>query len=327
MRSFALLLVGWLSAPFVDGQTYVGNLSLTNQAQVNSFSYTEVTGYLAIHGNDITNLSQVASSIARVGDYLYIGDNPALITVNGFNSLTNVGGGFYVYRNTNLVSFSGFAALRETGDNIEFYRNPSLVSITGFNSLQTAGYSMEFSYNPVLTNLPAFESLRTINSSLFILNNASLTRIKGFNALRFVDWSFDISNNTNLSSICGFYDYLSITNYYTGGGAFYVTNNSANLPTTFQGLLNYGPCPDNCAITAISFANSDQCVVTWKAARDATYTLQSCEDLSAAPPVWTNVTGIIDLPGPLAAPWSLSGTNTGVTAIPRRFYRVRAVIP
>lgn len=324
------LVVGLLHTPSVGGQTYTGDVWLASQAEVDAFNYTEITGHLDIYqGNDITSLSALAS-LARVGKSLYIANNPALITVvDGFNSLTNVGWGVFVNNHSNLVSFAGFAALQETGDNIEFYNNQSLGSISGFNSLHTAGWSLEIGRNPALTNLPAFESLHTITSSLFIYDNASLPRIKGFNALQYVDWSFYIVGNTSLRNLCGFYNYLSITNHYTGGGAFNINNNHPDLPnpTTFQDVLNAGPCPDRCAITAISLANADQCVVNWQAFRDGTYTLQYCEDLSAIPQVWTNVTGFIDLPGPLFAPWSLSGTNTGVTSIPRRFCRVRFTFP
>ena len=43
-----------------------GDVSLTSQAEVNSFNCTEITGYLSISGNDITDLSPL-QNLTKVG--------------------------------------------------------------------------------------------------------------------------------------------------------------------------------------------------------------------------------------------------------------------
>jgi hypothetical protein len=224
-------------------QIYSGNLSLDSQADVDAFAYSEVTGYLSISGTDIVDLSPL-SPLTRVGKYISISNNTALVVADGFENVTDVGWGISVYNNTNMVSFSGFDALEQTGDNIDFWYNDSLVSVSGFGSLHTAGWSLEFGSNPVLTSIPAFESLQVISSSLFVLDNAALTRIDGFGALQYVDWSFDIVGNASLASLCGFYNYFAANESYTGGGSFNISENDPSLPSpaTVQDILDAGPC-------------------------------------------------------------------------------------
>ena len=222
---------------------YDGSLRLTSQAEVDLFDYTAITGSLMISGDDIQDLSPL-SVLTSIGEYLYIGNNPALIVVDGFENLTELGKGLSVNDNPVLVSFSGFNNLLATGDNIDFWYNDSLASISGFASLQTAGWSIEFGSNPVLTSIPNFESLQTISSSLYILDNVSLSSVTGFNALQYVDWSFGISGNISLNNLCGFYNYFSSNNPYTGGGGFDISQNHPDLfaPTTIQDILDAGPC-------------------------------------------------------------------------------------
>jgi len=238
-----MVLSSVLGAPAAVAQTYTGNLSLASQAEVDAFSYSEVTGYLTISGADIVDLSPL-SVLASVGSFISIKNNSALVVVDGFENLTFLGGGLSVYFNPNLISFSGFDALTATGDNIDFWNNDSLVDVAGFGSLHTAGWSLEFGGNPALTSIPAFESLQTISSSLFIHNNASLPAVTGFGALQYVDWSFQINGNSALGELCGFYDYFSANNPYTGGGAFGISDNHPILssPTTIADVLAAGPC-------------------------------------------------------------------------------------
>jgi len=246
MKKLTVVLIALSSiliVPAAIAQTYTGNLYLTSQADVNGFSYSEVTGSLTISGTDILDLSPL-SDLTRVGSYIAIIDNTVLVDVAGFQKLTDVGSGIFVYDNTKLVSFSGFDALLQTGDNIDFWYNDSLVTVSGFSSLHTAGWSLEFGENTVLTSIPDFKSLQTINSSLYILDNVSLPSITGFKALQNVDWSFDIFGNTSLTNLCGFYDYFSANESYTGGGSFNISENHASLPSpmTIQNILDAGPC-------------------------------------------------------------------------------------
>ena len=239
-----MALISTLSVSPAIAQTHTGNLSLSSQAEVNAFNYSEVTGSLTISGVDIVDLSPL-SVLTSVGTYLSISDNTTLVVVvDGFENLTNVGLAIYVYNNTDLVSFSGFDRLVQTGDNIDFWYNDSLTAVSGFGSLHTAGWSLEFGGNPLLESIPEFESLEIMTSSLFILDNVSLTSITGFNSLQDVDWSFDIIGNSSLNNLCGFFNYFSVNNPYAGGGSLNISANHPDLPdpTTIQDVLDAGPC-------------------------------------------------------------------------------------
>ena len=246
MHKLSLVLIGaiaMLSVSLAMAQTYTGDLTLSTQAEVDAFGYSEVTGSLTISGDDIVALDAL-SGLTSIGGNLSLGQNPALLSAeNVFPNLTNIGWGIYLYR-TSLVTFSGFDALLSTGDNIDFWYNASLTSVSGFSALQTAGWSLEFGGNPVLTIMPEFASLQTITSSLFILDNFSLSRISGFNALEYVDWSFTINGNGSLENLCGFYNYLSISDPYTGRGSFSIDGNSPNIPNPMpvQNIMDAGPC-------------------------------------------------------------------------------------
>ena len=110
-----LLLCLLLASTFVHAQTHVGNLTLTTQAQVNAFNYTEVTGDLEITGADISDLSPL-SGVTTIGGWLNIWQNPLLQTIDAFNSLTSVGATILIDSNGAMTSFTGFSALQTVGN-------------------------------------------------------------------------------------------------------------------------------------------------------------------------------------------------------------------
>ncbi|MEJ2196804.1 MAG: hypothetical protein P8X73_18365 [Ignavibacteriaceae bacterium] len=257
----------------LQAQTYTGNLNLTTQAEVNAFNYTEVTGWLNIHGTDITDLSPL-SNLVSVDGQLFI-TNTSLTTIDGFSSLTTAGE-ILISENPVLQSFSDFHSLVSTlgGGNIEISNNVSLTSFSGFEVLQTVGWSFEISYNTVLTQIPDYPLLHTIASSLFIYDNPSLPEITGFNTLQSIGWAFFINENNALTGITGFKVLQSIAFYpwplfnppiiitdndvladfcglyyffnynsglYTGTNLVDISGNLVN--PSIQDIINGGPCP------------------------------------------------------------------------------------
>lgn len=47
---FAVILFATLTTCALNAQVYNGNLIIASQAQMNSFNYTEVTGYIIVQG-------------------------------------------------------------------------------------------------------------------------------------------------------------------------------------------------------------------------------------------------------------------------------------
>jgi hypothetical protein len=139
-----------------------GDVTLTSQAEVNSFNCTEITGYLSISGADITDLSPL-QNLTKVG-ILHIFDCPNLEHVDGLSGLRQVTEreGFpYV------VGISGNAKLK----NLDGLSHFTATSLGNTN----------ISYNPMLETINAFSSVDTVFVLFAIKNNASLKSMDGFN--------------------------------------------------------------------------------------------------------------------------------------------------
>ena len=80
--------------------------------------------------------------------------------------------------------------------------------------------------------------------------------------------------------------------------------------------------PEDVRITSISLVGND-IAVTWKATNLLNYTLTHCDDLTGPSPAW-NAVAPTNRPGPSSQPWEMTGTNSGASAVPSRFYRVEA---
>ena len=99
------------------GSVHEGDLVITDDTDLAALTcITEVTGDLKILGTSLTTFLELGNLESVHGD-VEIGENPALVNLDGLVSLSVVGdGGFF------------------TGE-ITIYNNPSLVDITGLQSL------------------------------------------------------------------------------------------------------------------------------------------------------------------------------------------------
>src|SRR5690606_1571454 len=88
-----------------------GNLTLTSQAEVNSFGATYahcsniVLENLTISGNDIGNLNGL-SNLRSIEGQLKIQNNPQLMNLNGLTQLTNIADGLHISGNSTLNDIS-----------------------------------------------------------------------------------------------------------------------------------------------------------------------------------------------------------------------------
>lgn len=181
LRIFPCLLVICFSLTFAQGQVYNGNLTLTNQQQVDTFSYQEITGYLAISGT-ITNLDGM-SSLKRIGDYLEISDSDStLLSFSGLNSLTSIGGRVYISDLPMLQSINGLNSLVSIGDELRISNADNLQSINGLSNLSHVLGRFMISHNPILQSIQGFGNLK--NTGAFsLINLPQLDDISGFSAL------------------------------------------------------------------------------------------------------------------------------------------------
>lgn len=189
---------------------YNGNLTLSTQAEVNAFNYTEITGFLFISGNDITDLTPL-NSLTAVGR-LGIGSNPALTSLSGLDNLTFVGDELDISSNPVLTSLSGLDNLTNVGL-LWITNNPALTSLSGLNNLTIVGYSFVISKNDALASLAGLDNLTGVGENL------------------------EIGNNTSLASFCSLYLLLSSSGL---SGAFKVYDNALN--PTQQEIIDGGSC-------------------------------------------------------------------------------------
>ncbi|MFV0573749.1 MAG: T9SS type A sorting domain-containing protein [Xanthomarina gelatinilytica] len=227
-----------------DGNgTYGGNLIISNQSQVDNFSYTKITGFLLIEedvANNIQNLNGL-NELTSVGGNLIITNNTAVNSLGGLENLSLVNGKIIIDNNSSLLTLSGLDGVVSINESMSILNNNSLQSIDGVNSLVTIGDTLVIYNNPSLTSINGFQNLTSIenagfdenainivtvsNGSLGITNNNSLTSINGFANLNTIHAFLSIQNNPLLTSINGI---NSLSNFvYPYGPLFNIKNNSS----------------------------------------------------------------------------------------------------
>src|SRR4030067_314275 len=133
-------------------QVYNGDLTLTSQAEVDDFHYTEVTGNLSIDeavAVNITNLDSL-SELTTIGGTLFIFNNNSLTNVNGLFNLTSVGGFLHIYNNNALTNIDALSNLTSVGGALFIYNNNALTNIDGLSSLTSVGGDLGITNNIAL---------------------------------------------------------------------------------------------------------------------------------------------------------------------------------
>ncbi|MCB0853486.1 MAG: hypothetical protein KDD63_14770, partial [Bacteroidetes bacterium] len=243
---FILSVFTILSQPLrVEAQVYTGDLTLSTQAQVNAFAYSEVTGNLTVSGADITNLDGLAG-LNTVEGRLHIRNNPALTSINGLTTLLSIGNWLDISNNPSLTNIDGLSGLT-SADNVNIGPNDALLNIDGLSSLTSLG-QIGFDSNNALTNLDGLAGLTTIGE-LAIWNNDALTNLDGLSGLTSVGYLWFGNNDAlpNLDALTAItsiglleiFDNPSLTNIdglsaLSSVQDMYITNN--DMLTNLDGL-------------------------------------------------------------------------------------------
>lgn len=275
-----LLCLMSLMPSALTAQVFVGNLNLPDQAAVDTFHYTEVTGSLRIGAasyilpaSDIHDLGPL-SMLTKVST-LGISHCPLLTSLNGLDNLDTVR---FALNFSDLSSLTDISALA----NLDFYSTLSIIetalpNLSGLPAM-TVLYNLEIALNPYLTDLSALSGLTTITRRLEIWSNAALPHLTGLSGLTSLgsnasylyitynpslsdisalsnlsnanDFLFGSIVGNNLTEYCPLYNLLASTRVYS---SFYV-------PPSPQTILSNGPCDtdadgipdtsDNCPLTA-----------------------------------------------------------------------------
>jgi hypothetical protein len=205
MRKIVLSLFSTICCLFflLPARTQVLNsdITLSTQALVDAFNWTQVNGTITITGSGITNLNGL-SELTKCQS-LVISNNPGL---------------------TNII---GLANLGEVEHNLTIRQNSILTNITGFSSLTTVGQlnvdALTIDNNDNLLNVDGLFSLN-FATKLIISGNAKLANLNGLSALTSVEHFFIISDNPLLMSLAGLSHLSSIS---STSGNLTIDNNDA----------------------------------------------------------------------------------------------------
>ncbi|WP_158267662.1 T9SS type A sorting domain-containing protein [Adhaeribacter arboris] len=222
--SWPLIILLLLSSRLSQAQVYQGDeLWIQNQADLNNFNYTEVTGSLYIYvTSDITDLKPLAK-LTKVGGGFYLSYNDNLSSLVGLEKLTSVGGPFYISNNPKLRSLAGLENLTRAGhlhieDNAELSSltnlekltavgnlyvksNSNLRNLAGLENLASIGGQLQIQFNPVLSSLAGLKSLTSVGEDLSITYNSALSSLTGLENLTSVKTGVVIGSNEELSSV------------------------------------------------------------------------------------------------------------------------------
>ena len=205
---------------------FVGNVTLTTQAEVEAFGreqYTHITGITHIGFwpdtgvSDIEDISSL-NSLTNLGSFLMVGSNPKLPNLKGLENIKYIDKGIVIVRNASLTTLKDLNPLLleitidenhslknldglnfEKLDYIEIKGNNSLQNIDGLSQLKEAG-TMYINNNTELVNIQGLQSLKSLGN-LSISDNSSLQNISGLEGLTSLNGTLTISNNDLLESI------------------------------------------------------------------------------------------------------------------------------
>ena len=179
-------------------RTFVGDVTLSNQAEVDAFgqgAYTKIYGNLVITGTvesvePLVALRHVTGNFAivltnllkdlkglqclkTVGGFLGISSNTALTDISQLVSLEKVTDSLTVAGNLILVTFGTFARIEQLGG-LQVFQNPLLESIDAFHSckLQETG-NVTFSENTVLSSTNIFKHAKSV-ADIVVIQESSL---------------------------------------------------------------------------------------------------------------------------------------------------------
>ena len=167
-----------------DNDCAIGNLTLTTQAEVNTFvskynSCDTLIGNLTINGG--TNISQI----------------------HGMSFIRQITGNLTLTGNANLTNMKGLQGLRKVTGNLSITGHVNMVSLDSLHHLSEILGSLNIQNNPVLNEINALSSLDTIGTNLTISNNVTLYNCSGICPIinsNSVKGNISITNNPNTCS-------------------------------------------------------------------------------------------------------------------------------
>lgn len=195
-------------------QTYTGDLTLSTQAQIDSFNYTAVVGDLIIEST---------------------WPDPA-VNLLGLNTLAYVSGDFSIINNSYLTSLNGLENLDSVGGHLDIKSNSSITSVNGLNSLTKINGHFYIYANGQVSSLKALKKLTYVGDFMGIYYS-KLNSLDGLENLLFVGGLLAVQSNNYLVDYCGILPLISVNS----SQAKYSIANNLRVPKGVPGIL------DNCS--------------------------------------------------------------------------------
>jgi len=234
------------------GGTYVGNVPLRSQEEVNNFGllgYEQIEGDLIIEpylpwGNntsDITNLLSL-SGLMSISGGLNLVNNFHLESLDGLHNLISIGNlhGVTIRGNHSLINLSGLESLTSVG-RVTIDNNNSLLSLTGLENLNSS-FVLVITNNQSLISLDHI-GLTSVVPLLSIKNNDSLTSLGGLENISTISTDLRITENESLSSLTGLENLTSIGgdmifSFNPSLGSFFGMDNLTSVGSTLLIMYN-----------------------------------------------------------------------------------------
>ena len=115
-----------------------GDVTLSSQADVNSFEGVYISGSLNITGAYIADLSPLIT-LTAIGADLRISNNDTLMSLDGLSSISSVGRMLIISDNSTLKNLVGLSSLTSIGLDMQIENNSALMNMVGLSSLTTVG--------------------------------------------------------------------------------------------------------------------------------------------------------------------------------------------
>ena len=231
----------------VRNKLYIGNISVSNQADVDALgvsggalegNITKIMGNVTISGS-VTDLS-IFNNIDTITGYLKVEGLTQLDVLNketypgsgnyaGFTNLKMIGDYFLVGRlsspltNSSLESVGYFPHLDSIGGSFQIRNNASLNAMGSFPVLRSIGTDFSVQDNDQLLHIPDFDSLIRVGRNFEILNHDRLSTIGSFPKLKTITDNYQITSNGHLLSLGDF------SSLQTIGGLYQITSNGRLL--------------------------------------------------------------------------------------------------
>ena len=137
----------------ITAQTYHGDLTLTTQAEIDSFHYEEVVGDLTIQESEPGNITNLKG--------LRVLKKTTYIRYSDFGFF--VGGDLIISSNIKLTSLDGLENLTKVGRSLNIRNNPSLLNIDSLSNITEIRWGIIINGNPLLENIDAFKGCNSFS--------------------------------------------------------------------------------------------------------------------------------------------------------------------